>query len=746
MISKELESAIGQAVNEAKARRHEYLCIEHILYALLNDRAGARILTACGASIERLRTELENFFESSMEAVPGDDDYVLQQTVGFARMLQRAVGHVESSGKKQVEVGDILAAIFLEKDSHAVYFLETEGVRRIDVLNYISHGAPAHRPRRKALKEDDDSQEKKDLSDPLEAFAVNLVEKAKKGRLDPLIGREPELRRAQQILSRRRKNNPIFVGDTGVGKTALVEGLALKVRDGDVCESLRDAQIYALDMGGLLAGTKFRGEFEERLKAVINAVKEADNAILFIDEIHTVVGAGSTTGSSMDASNILKPVLASGELRCIGSSTWEEYKSHFEKDRALSRRFEKVEVLEPSVPESVKILKGLRERYERHHGVRYTDNALKACVELSARHLNDRFLPDKAIDVMDEVGAAAVMAKKKKTRIVPADVEKIVAHMARIPQRSVSSSDRQRLSKLESALKSVVYGQDPAIKSVVRAIKRSRAGLSAPTRPVGSYLFIGPTGVGKTEVALQLAKILGIAFVRFDMSEYMEKHAVARLIGAPPGYVGFDQGGMLTDQIRKTPHAVLLLDELEKAHPDVFNILLQVMDHATLTDNNGKKADFRNVILIMTSNAGAREMDANTIGFGASGASSDKGMKAVEKTFSPEFRNRLDQIVAFSNLDTGIMGRIVDKFMAELSGQLASRKVSVELTEAARTWLGEKGYDPKFGARPLSRVIQSEIKDVLADEMLFGRLKGGGKVKVDEKDGKLSFTYTLRGK
>ncbi|MBU2490356.1 MAG: ATP-dependent Clp protease ATP-binding subunit ClpA [Proteobacteria bacterium] len=743
MISKELESAIGTAVNEAKNRRHEYLCIEHILHALLNDRAGIRIITACGGNVERLKQELEDFFDTALEPVPGDEEYVLQQTVGFARMLQRAVGHVESSGKKEVEVGDILAAIFQEKDSHAVHFLESEGIFRLDVLNHISHGQGKTPPRRilRESRPEGEPEEKKEKDDPLESFTTALVERAKKGLLDPLIGREAELLRIQQILSRRRKNNPVFVGDPGVGKTALVEGLALKIRDGDVCDSLKEAEIYSLDMGGLLAGTKFRGEFEERLKAVIQAVREKKNAILFIDEIHTVVGAGSTTGSSMDAGNILKPVLASGDLRCIGSSTWEEYKNHFEKDRALSRRFEKVEILEPDEKDTVHILKGLRERYEAHHGVRYTDGALAACAKLSSRHINDRFLPDKAIDVMDEAGAAAVMAKPRKSRILPVDVEKIIAQMARIPQRSVSSSDRERLASLESRLKEVVFGQDPAIESVTRAIKRSRAGLSSPTRPVGSYLFIGPTGVGKTEVALQLANTMGVAFVRFDMSEYMEKHTVSRLIGAPPGYVGFDQGGLLTDQIRKTPHCVLLLDEMEKAHPDVFNILLQVMDHATLTDNNGKKADFRNVILIMTSNAGAREMDVNTIGFGGGREALDKGLKAVEKTFSPEFRNRLDQIVAFSGLSTPVMERIVDKFMDELSCQLAGRKVKVVLSPEARSWLAEKGFDPRFGARPLSRLIQKEIKDPLSEEVLFGRLKKGGSLQVDVSGEGLAFSW-----
>ncbi|ACL03782.1 ATP-dependent Clp protease, ATP-binding subunit clpA [Desulfatibacillum aliphaticivorans] len=744
MISKDLEIAIGAAVNEAKQRRHEYLCTEHVLYALCHNIEGIDIIEHCGGNVGRILQELERFFTTNLEAVPGEGEYVLQQTLGFSRLLQRAMGHVESAGKTSVEVGDVLAAMFAEKDSHAQYFLVNEGITRLDVLNYISHGisvleddspapeiAPSSRPRKEKEKS------------PLEAYTTDLVAKAKEGRVDPLIGRADELLRTEQILRRRRKNNPIFVGDPGVGKTAMAEGLALAIAEGKVPDFLETAEIYALDLAGLLAGTKYRGQFEERLKGVINAVQRKDNAILFIDEIHTLVGAGSTTGSSMDASNILKPALASGELRCIGSATYDEYKGHFEKDRALSRRFEKVEIEEPTVNETVKILKGLKSRYEEHHGIQYTEGALQACAELSARHINDRFLPDKAIDVMDEAAASLNMRTSRKRKYVrPKDIEKIVAKVAKIPPRSVSASDLDRLGALESDLKKMVFGQDEAVQTVATAIKRSRAGLASQERPVGSFLFTGPTGVGKTEVAKQLAQTLGIAFLRFDMSEYMEKHAVSRLIGAPPGYVGFDQGGLLTDAVRRTPHCVLLLDEIEKAHEDIFNVLLQVMDHATLTDNNGKKADFRNAILIMTSNAGAREMSSAAIGFGKQNVDSGaKGKQALEKAFSPEFRNRLDSIVTFHNLDVAIMELIVDKFMNELKAQLMPKGVELILTPKARTWLAQKGYDPKFGARPLGRLIQKRIKDLLADEILFGALTAGGKVRIGLKKDELTFTW-----
>jgi len=744
MISKELELAIGSAVNEAKKRRHEYLCIEHILYALLQVPGGVDIIMNCGGDVRRLQQTLEDFFTRRIEQVPGQDEYVLQQTVGFHRLLQRALHHVEAAGKKEVEPGDILAAIFEEKSSHAAYFLESENISRLDVLEYISHGISSvvrEEETESPLPEEEEGTRKAGGQDPLQAFTRNLVEEAASGKIDPLIGRRSEMERTIHILCRRRKNNPIFVGDPGVGKTAMAEGLALAIDKGEVPEPLKDAQIYCLDMGGLLAGTKFRGQFEERLKAVLEALKKRGNAILFIDEIHTVVGAGSTSGGSMDASNILKPSLAGGDLRCIGSSTYEEYKNFFEKDRALSRRFQKVEILEPSTDETYRILQGLRSRYEEHHGVRYTDAALKAASELSARHINDRYLPDKAIDVMDEAGVACrLRGLAGKKRVRPRDMENVVARIAKIPPRSVSSTDRGRLESIEERLGAVVFGQDEAIASLTTAIKRSRAGLASPNRPVGSFLFTGPTGVGKTEVALQLASVMGIAFQRFDMSEYMEKHAVARLIGAPPGYVGFDQGGLLTDGIRKNPYSVLLLDEIEKAHPDLFHILLQVMDHATLTDNTGKKADFRNVVLIMTSNAGAREMSSQTIGFGEPpGDTHAKGRKAIEKTFSPEFRNRLDAIIPFHNLSMETMERIVDKFMGELGVQLAARKVEIFLSPEARGHLAREGYDPRFGARPLTRLVQTQIKDVLADRILFGDLSGGGKVLVELHGSNLRF-------
>ncbi|MFP4476227.1 MAG: ATP-dependent Clp protease ATP-binding subunit ClpA [Desulfatibacillaceae bacterium] len=749
MISKDLEMAISAAVKEARRRRHEYLCIEHILYAFLFEQKGMEVVSQCGGDILLMRRELEAFFDSNMESMPGNDEYVLQQTVAFHRLMQRAVAHVESAGKNEVEIGDILAAMFHEKDSHALYFLESQGITRLDVLNYVSHGiakdGAGEEPEEPSFDEEQ-LDDKKSRGDPLRLYTINLTQRAREGRIDPLIGREPELKRTEQVLCRRRKNNPIFVGDPGVGKTALAEGLALRIAAGDAPDSLTDAEIYCLDMGGLLAGTKFRGEFEQRLKSIINSVQKRANAILFIDEIHTVVGAGATSGGSMDASSILKPVLAAGELRCIGSSTYEEYKNHFEKDRALSRRFQKIEVHEPSVDETVKILKGLRDRYQEHHGVEYTETALRAAAELSAKHVNDRFLPDKAIDVIDEAGAALNLHRsKRRKKVNPKDVEQVVALMARIPTRSVSASDKDRLEHLEGDLRKVVYGQDRAIDSLARVIKRSRAGLGSPKRPIGSFLFIGPTGVGKTEVALQLANTLGVAFERYDMSEYMEKHAVARLIGAPPGYVGFDQGGLLTDAIRRQPYCVLLLDEIEKAHPDIYNILLQVMDHATLTDNNGKRADFRNVVLIMTSNAGAREMSAQSIGFSDTTHNLDaasKGVKAVEKVFSPEFRNRLDGIVPFGDLDVEIMELIVDKLIGELRAQLAGRDVVIELTGKARRWFAVNGYDKKFGARPLDRLISSRIKDALADEMLFGRLAKGGKVVVDIRNDEPTFKYS----
>ena len=742
MISKELSETLGFAVREAKRRRHEYVCVEHLLFAILYDSEGIEIIENCGGNIESLKNSLEMFFSERMESVPENNEYVLQQTIGFQRVIQRAINHVRSAEKQQVEVSDILASIFQEKDSHAEYFLSSEGLTRLDILSYISHNVakPIHKEGIDPFITTEKS-DKKQKSDALEAFTIDLVKYATLGKLDPLIGRDLEMERTIQVLCRRRKNNPIFVGDPGVGKTAMAEGLAIRISEGNIPDLLKNVRIYSLDLGGLLAGTKFRGDFEQRLKGVLSSLKKKKDAILFIDEIHTTVGAGATSRGSMDASNILKPALATGELRCIGSTTYEDYKNFFEKDRALSRRFEKIEILEPPVKETVQILKGLRSRYEEHHGIVYTDQALKAAAELSAKYLNDRYLPDKAIDVIDEAGAFIRLSNSpKRKRINPKDIENIVAKMARIPTVSVSTPDKAKLETLEEEIKSVVFGQDDAIKSLVTSIKRSRAGLGTPERPVGSFLFAGPTGVGKTEVSMQVARVLGVHFLRFDMSEYMEKHAVARLIGAPPGYIGFDQGGLLTDDVRKHPYSVLLFDEIEKAHPDMFNILLQVLDHATLTDNNGKKADFRNVIIMMTSNAGTREMSTQTIGFGdKKHDTKDKGKKAVENFFSPEFRNRLDGIIHFNALNEEIMKKVVDKFINELRGQLAAKKVTIELSSEARTWLAQNGHDPRYGARPLGRLIQNEIKDILADEILFGRLEKGGKVKIDVENSKLAF-------
>src|SRR5210317_424101 len=744
MISKELSATLGFAVREAKKRRHEYVSIEHILFAILYDPTGIDIVENCGGNVENLINSIEEFFEEKIERIPAGNEYVLQQTIGFQRVIQRAVNHARSAEKPEVTVSDILASIFLEKDSHAEYFLSAEGVTRLDVLNFIAHNV-SKTPQGESPGESTKSskEQRKKKTNPLELFTTDLIKFAAQGKLDPLIGRKTEMERTMQVLCRRRKNNPVYIGDPGVGKTAMAEGLAQRIQSGDIPELLKDVEIFALDLGGMLAGTKFRGDFEQRLKGVIAELKKRPKAILFIDEIHTIVGAGATSSGSMDASNILKPVLTSGEIRCIGSSTFEEFKTHFEKDRALSRRFEKIEIFEPPVSEAVQILKGLRSRYEEHHGISYTDSALKAAVDLSSKFLNDRYLPDKAIDVIDEAGAfIRLTGAVSRKKINPADIEKIVAKMARIPTQSVSTSDRTKLEQLADGLKRVVFGQDDAIKALVTSIKRSRAGLGTPERPVGCFLFTGPTGVGKTEVSLQVARILGVEFMRYDMSEYMEKHAVARLIGAPPGYIGFDQGGLLTDGIRKHPHSVLLMDEIEKAHPDLFNILLQVMDHATLTDNNGRKADFRNVILMMTSNAGSREMSQQSIGFGQThkGAQS-KGKKAIEKLFSPEFRNRLDETITFNALDLDIMELIVDKFIAELNQQLAIKKVALTISPAVRTWLAKKGHDPTYGARPLARVIQNQIKDKLSDAILFGELQNGGLVSLDMTGDQLTFNY-----
>ena len=740
MISKELSAVLGFAVREAKKRRHEYVCLEHVLYAIIHNNSGIEIIEHCGGNIEKLKESLEKFLDEKVGSIPEGGEYVLQQTIGFQRVIQRAVNHVRSAEKQEVTIGDILVSIFQEKDSNAAYFLGEEGIARLNVLNFISHGISTEKP--DELVKTDKAQKKKKV-DSLEIFTIDLVKRAAEGKLDPLIGREAEMERTIQVLCRRRKHNPVFVGEPGVGKTAMAEGLAQKVFAGAVPDILKGTQIFSLDLGGLLAGTKFRGDFEERLKKVLASLKKKENAILFIDEIHTIVGAGATSSGTMDASNILKPVLATGELKCIGSTTYEEFGNHFEKDRAFSRRFEKIEIAEPPVHETVKILKGLKIYYEEHHEITYTDAAIKAAVELSAKYINDRYLPDKAIDVIDEAGAyVRIMGASNRKKIHPLDIEKIVAKIAKIPMRSVSTNDRAKLEVLGDKLMEVVFGQDDAINFLVTSIKRSRAGLGKPEKPIGSFLFTGPTGVGKTEVAQQLANVLGVEFMRFDMSEYMEKHAVARLIGAPPGYIGFDQGGLLTDGIRKHPYSVLLLDEIEKAHIDLYNILLQVFDHATLTDNSGKKADFRNVIIIMTSNVGSREINAQTIGFGSDTFDSEgKGKKAIENFFSPEFRNRLDGIINFHSLTTEIMGKIVDKFLSELKQQLLIKKVTMDYSSTARAWLAKKGYDPRFGARPLERLIQTEIKDILSDEILFGKLEKGGGVLVDLENDSLSFDY-----
>ncbi len=745
MFNHDVQIAFTLAVREAQRRRHEYLTTEHILYALLFEGSGQQIISVCGGDIEDLKRQLEDFFDKHLVSLPVEveDENIPRQTLALQRLLQRTVLHMQSSNQEEVGVGDLLAAILEEENSHACYFLAGQGIERVDLLDYISHGLgdssePAQ-DQPSIPQPDEGGKPKKTASDPLQAFTCDLVARARAGKIDPLVGREQELERTLLVLCRRRKNNPIFVGEPGVGKTAMAEGLALRVASGDVPDLLLESEIFALDMGALLAGTKFRGDFEERLKAVIKALQKRDKAILFIDEIHTIVGAGATSGGSLDASNILKPVLGAGELRCIGSTTYEEYRNLFDKDRALSRRFQKIDLPEPSAEESRAILEGLKGKYEEHHQVVYAAEALDLAVQLAIKHLPQRHLPDKAIDVIDEAGALQRL-KKNRQPIKVAQIEKVVALMARVPVRSISGSDRQQLRHLERDLKRVVFGQDPAIDNLVRSIHRSRAGLGHPDKPVGSLLFTGPTGVGKTEVAKQLATTLGVKFLRFDMSEYMEKHSVARLIGAPPGYVGFDQGGLLTENVRKHPWSVLLLDEIEKAHPDLFNILLQVMDHGTLTDNNGSETDFRNVILIMTSNVGSREMNLAPIGFGERNASAPK--QAVEKAFSPEFRNRLDAVLSFAPLDQQVMLQVVDKFVAELAVQLAERNVRIKLSSAARRQLAERGYAPLFGARPLGRLIQQEINDPLASEILFGALKNGGDVQVGCRAGKLSFKFS----
>ncbi len=747
MINKEFELTLEAIIRDAKARRHEYLTVEHILFAVLHDELGISIIRACGGELSRLKEEIEGYFRESVSKLEAGSDAYPQPTLAFQKVFQRALLHTGSAEKAEADAGDILASIFLEKDSEAVYFLRSEGIERIDVLNYISSGVSRYGSDHGEESDEEEvvpqqEVEPKPAGDPLKSFTIDLTERAARGEIDPLVGRGREVERTIQVLSRRRKNNVIFVGEPGVGKTAIVEGLALRIHHRQVPAALEDSKIYSLDMGAVLAGTRYRGDFEARLKSTITALEKVPGAILFIDEIHTVVGAGATSGGSMDASNILKPVLNSGRLRCIGASTYEEYKNYFEKDRALSRRFQKIEIQEPSVDETVRILNGLKTYYENFHGVTFTVNSLKSAAELSAKYINDKYLPDKAIDVIDEAAAVLKLSSRSKKIVGIREIEKVVADMAKVPSRTVSTSDVEKLRNLDDELTKTVFGQEEAIHSLVSAIKRARSGLGSSDRPIGSFLFTGPTGVGKTEVSKQMAHVLGVKFIRFDMSEYMEKHTVARLIGAPPGYVGFDQGGLLTDAIRKHPYSVLLLDEIEKAHPDIFSILLQVMDYATLTDNTGKKADFRNVILIMTSNAGAKDMDRSVIGFGDRSLDNRaKGADAVNRLFNPEFRNRLDSTISFSPLTPGIMKQIVGKFVAELTGQLAKKKVRLVLSESAVDWLSSKGYDPIYGARPLSRLLQTEIKDVVSDELLFGRLRKGGTVSIGLKAGKLNFRY-----
>ncbi len=749
MISKELQNTLNLAYTEAKKRKHDYLTLEHLLYALLQDGAIIKIVHACGGSVQKLLKELERFFEDQLISDESERSTEIHTSLAVQRVLQRAFFHVQAAGKSEVTAANVLVALFSEKDSHAVYFLGKQGIHRLDVVSYISHGIsklPAESGESEFTTSEESEEESGGQSgDVLERYAVNLNQKAKEGKIDPLIGREHELERTVHVLCRRRKNNPLYVGEAGVGKTAIAEGLALKIHQKEVPDILLDSTIYALDLGALLAGTKFRGDFEQRLKAVLARLKKEEGAILFIDEIHTLIGAGATTGGTMDASNLLKPVLASGDMKCIGSTTYQEYKA-FEKDRALSRRFQKIDVPEPSVDETVKILEGLKSRFEAHHQVRYTHSALVTAAQLASRYLSDRHLPDKAIDVIDEVGAALRLRPKsqQKKTVTAQDIEAMIAKMARIPAKTVSLNDKEALRHLDRDLKQRVFGQDKAIEQLASAIKLSRSGLGATEKPIGSFLFCGPTGVGKTELSKELARVMGIQFLRFDMSEYMEKHTVSRLIGAPPGYVGFDQGGLLTDAINQKPHSVLLLDEIEKAHPDLFNILLQVMDYGTLTDNNGKKADFRNIILIMTTNAGARDLAKKSIGIENKLAPGEHDMKAIKDMFSPEFLNRLDGIVPFAHLDMPIVLHVVEKFLAELEMQLLEKKVELDITTEAKEWLAKNGYDEKYGARPLSRLIQEKIKRVLADEILFGRLEKGGTVTVGVKEDELSFDYEPR--
>ena len=748
MLSRNLEQSLHRALALATENNHEYATLEHLLLALTEDTDGISVLRACGVELEKLRQDLKSFISNDLTDLLSAKLSEPKPTAGFQRVVQRAAIHVQSSGREEVTGANVLVALFSEREAHAVYFLQMHDMTRLDAVNYISHGiakVPGHSEKNEGIDSDTlDSDENisKNGTEALDAYCVNLNQKAIDGKIDPLIGRQSEIDRTIQVLCRRSKNNPLYVGDPGVGKTAIAEGLARRIVSNDVPEVLRENVIYSLDMGTLLAGTRYRGDFEERIKAVLNELENMPHSVLFIDEIHTVIGAGSTSGGSMDASNLLKPSLQNGALRCIGSTTYKEYRGYFEKDRALVRRFQKIDVKEPSIEDAVKILRGLKPYYEEHHKVKYTLDALRQAVELAARYIHDRKLPDKAIDVIDEVGASRMLlpeGKRKKT-ITVRDVENVIATMARIPPKSVSRNDKKILANLERDLKTMVFGQDRAIDELSSAIKLARAGLRDPEKPIGNYLFSGPTGVGKTEVARQLSRSMGIELVRFDMSEYMERHTVSRLIGAPPGYVGFDQGGLLTDSIDQQPHAVLLLDEIEKAHPDLFNILLQIMDHGKLTDNNGKSIDFRNVVLIMTTNAGAAEMAKPSIGFERYDREGDDE-EAIEKLFSPEFRNRLDSIVSFDNLSKNVMNKVVDKFVMELESQLSDRDVTISLTDQARTWLAEKGFDKRFGARPLARVIQDFIKKPLSEELLFGELTVGGSVKVKVKNKVLEFEY-----
>jgi len=733
MLDKELEQTLNNAFREAREQHHEFMTVEHLLLALLDNPSATSVLKACGANLNSLHSDLIKFIQENSPIIEDEDGRDTQPTLGFQRVLQRAVFHVQSSGKKEVTGANVLVAIFGERESHAAYFLSQQNVARLDVVNFISHGIAKINEESEnednISEADEDSHQDEAGTSPLDAYAVNLNEEAMQGKIDPLIGRQIEIQRTIQILCRRRKNNPLYVGEAGVGKTAIAEGLAKMIVDSEVPDVLTDCVIYALDLGALLAGTKYRGDFEKRLKGVISQLKKQPGSLLFIDEIHTIIGAGAASGGVMDASNIIKPVLASGEVKCIGSTTYQEYRGIFEKDRALARRFQKIDVTEPSIDETVKILEGLKTRFEDHHHIRYTHQSLRTAVELTERYINDRHLPDKAIDVIDEAGAAQQLlpASKRKKTVGVNDIENIVAKIARVPAKTVTSSDKDVIKKLERNLKMVVFGQDEAIGMLSNAIKMSRSGLGSPLKPIGNFLFAGPTGVGKTEVTRQLAIQMGVELVRFDMSEYMERHTVSRLIGAPPGYVGFDQGGLLTDAINKQPHCVLLLDEMEKAHPDVFNLMLQIFDHGTLTDANGRKSDFRNVIIVMTTNAGADRMSRASVGFTTQDHTGD-AMESIKRMFNPEFRNRLDAIIQFNSLDKRTISNVIDKFLIELEAQLDEKKVTIDVTEEAREWLAINGYDKIMGARPMSRLIQEKVKRALAEELLFGKLEHGGHV------------------